>query len=244
VALDIDAQALNTANVNPWTGPFDLAVSLNTSQPNDLALGCVAFAAGFNPTITQPDASWTVLEAIGVGLGSGIFWKNVPAAGAVSIDGSFSPTAPPDHLVALATLLTFKTLAAPVVRNFRSSTLSAVPSGTPTPLAFISNLLANSALFVIMGQGTDPNPIDFQWAITDSQNNLYTELISAFVSQANQQSKKLAVYATPSASAGACTVSATQNTGGNVSSGFAILEVGNLALKSGLRLLASCGVGI
>jgi hypothetical protein len=216
-------------------GP-SVSVTGRSNSANEFALLCVtAVPFGFS-VVTQPDVadpSWNRINAIGgSGVGGGIFWKNVAAAGNITGAATFSSGGTPANEIWAANLVTFQTSGTPAIRQTQNTAWSAATTTISTP----SNTLAGSTIFLIaLGEaGTDPFSQFLPWAVSDSQGNTYTQVAAAFspadVSGFHTRSQ-ISIFAAPKSIAAACTITIQGSLGGvNLSSTiFWVLEVTGFA---------------
>lgn len=251
LALDTAAAQTNQFPVSSVGGPTSVfTITGSATKAGDFAL--LAIPATLTTVASQPDASWTQLQAIpnGGAAGGGLFWKKVPSAGNVSASATFNNLSGSPGITwgALANLITvFTSGGTPSVRQTQVQAITGVTVGGTTTIALPSNTLAGSTIFVIaMGRigGAGNNP--FTWGIADSQSNLYTALDTANTRDVNFgaiQLLQVNVFAAPSSAAAALTVTATNTSGfgleGNTN--FYVLEVTSLAAPVSIPIFRLLG---
>lgn len=239
-SLALDTTATSAGNSSP------AIISGGTTQLNDFALLLVEIDSSTSALTATPPAGWTQINGIGTGGGNGggLFWQSISSAGGFSASASYSFSAGAPKWG--ASLVTVKTSGGtPSIRQNQSAVISgaAGPNGSDT-LAFAGNTLAGSTIFlVIQGLIGLVAPITFQ--ITDSQGNVYTLINSqTFPGQTTNQFCQQLIYAAPSSSAAACTITIKNPTTANGGPGlvFYSLEVPNLTLPVLTPIFRKLGV--
>lgn len=222
LALDTSTFAV-TPEAN---GTNSLTVHGVTLQANDFALLAASVIASNSSSTSGPDASWTQLFGMpSITGGAGIWWKNVPSAGAIS--GSVSITSSLTTIV-MGEMVTVRTAGGtPTVRQSHSSTAVALNSGQTTTVAFTSNTLAGSTIFLVAALATTGGSAPF--TVTDSQGNQYTQVATVSAKYSSGVVESLVIYASATSTAAADTLTIQNVSGIGQTCSFYILEVTALA---------------
>lgn len=221
--------ALDGAGSATGLAPLTAGLVLNTvtSQANDFALMTVAVITGSSTSSSGPDASWTQIIGMPTLTGfAGLWWKNVPVAGPIS--GSASITVGAGSPAILGAIVTVKSAGGtPAVRQTNNSANVGVGNGGSTTVAFTSNTLANSTIFLVALMSPTGAPIPY--AVSDSQGNQFIQLATVQNGIASGVKEQLVIYASATSTAAADTLTITNISGLSQTGSFYILEVTALA---------------
>ncbi len=149
-----------------------------TTQANDFALVSFSTPNSVGSGITPPDASWTQIFAL-TNLRTGLYWKNVSAAGTASATIVATNTS---YTISTG-IITVKTSGGtPVIRN--QASVDTLNNGGNVPVS-VNLVLAGSTIFLawtgaaLQNAGGNVGPVN-GLTITDNQGNTYTQLTNSY----------------------------------------------------------------